>query len=214
MPDRNYKGNGLTVHYNVRRCIHAEECVHGLPQVFDPHRRPWIDATQADNDALANVIQRCPTGALHYSRSDGGAEEAVPTTNTVHLAPDGPLYLRGDLTVTTPDGNTIVEDTRIALCRCGASKNKPFCDNSHLDIDFAADGHFNEVQVKATEGKTDAALRVQPSTNGPLLLQGRFTITDASGKTVEGGNTALCRCGGSQNKPFCDGSHRRLGFEG
>lgn len=133
---RAYEGDDVIVRYSVRRCIHAEECVHGLPGVFDPQQRPWIDPDGAPADAVAAVILRCPTGALHYERKDGGAEEPIPEENTIRVAPDGPLYVRGDLEITTPDGTVLLRETRAALCRCGASKIKPFCDNSHEDIGF------------------------------------------------------------------------------
>jgi len=211
---KGYEGDGITVYYDVKRCIHAAECVRGVPDVFDPDRRPWIDATQADNDTLAEVIHRCPTGALHYTRTDGGAEEPTPDHNTIQVDPDGPLYVRGDVEVVTPEGRTIVEDTRIALCRCGASKHKPFCDNSHQNIEFAHDGRLGAGGVKAGTDATGPGLRVQPAENGPLLLQGPFTLAGADDETRDGGTAALCRCGASANKPFCDGSHREVGFEG
>ncbi|MDX1644676.1 MAG: (4Fe-4S)-binding protein, partial [Thermoanaerobaculia bacterium] len=60
---RRYETDDLTVLYDVERCIHAEECVHGLPQVFDPDRRPWIEPGEAPAEDVARVIRRCPTGA-------------------------------------------------------------------------------------------------------------------------------------------------------
>ena len=84
-----YEGCGCAVTYDVKRCIHAAECVHGLPSVFDSKAKPWIRPEGAEVDELAAVIQRCPTGALKLERSDGAAE-AVPTANTATLTPDGP----------------------------------------------------------------------------------------------------------------------------
>jgi len=132
---RSYEGEGVTVTYDLGRCIHAKECVHGLPRVFDPHRRPWVDPDAADADAVAAVVRRCPTGALHVRRHDGGPGEAPPEP-AVRLVPDGPLYVQGSIELRDHDDTLRWTDTRVALCRCGASKNKPFCDNSHLDIDF------------------------------------------------------------------------------
>ena len=207
-----YEGDDITVTYGVRRCIHAAECVHGLGAVFNPQNRPWVDPDRASADELAEVIHRCPTGALHYRRKDGGAEESTPTTNTVTIDPDGPLFVKGDLAVTMPDGSAHT-DTRVALCRCGASKNKPFCDNSHLKAEFKDPATFQDVKIKPDPDGTSGVLKVQPARNGPLLLQGPLDLisTDAS---VHGIQAALCRCGGSANKPFCDGTHNTIGFTG
>ncbi|WP_394742793.1 (4Fe-4S)-binding protein [Natronococcus roseus] len=134
-----YSGDRIEVRYDINRCIHARECVRGLPEVFDPDKRPWIEPDNADVDDLEDVIVECPTGALQFDRTDGGPEERVPETNVVTVWPDGPLYLRGDIEIVTPDETTVLEDTRVALCRCGASENKPFCDGSHDEIGFSSD---------------------------------------------------------------------------
>ena len=206
---RAYEGKDITVTYSVRRCIHAAECVHGLSAVFDPKRRPWVDPDQALADELAEVILRCPSGALHFERKDGGAKETIPDDNTVTVAPDGPLYLHGNIAVTLPDGS-VHEDTRVALCRCGDSKNKPFCDNSHLKVEFKDGSVFQKVLVKP-DMNGGGALTVKPARNGPLLVQGPLMLVGI-GETVRGSQAALCRCGGSANKPFCDGTHNKIGF--
>lgn len=129
-----YEAEGIKVLYEPALCIHAAECVHRLPGVFDPERRPWIDAAAAGADAIARVVERCPTGALTYELEPSDPEQADQEA-TVRLAPDGPLYLRGTITVTTPAGEETA-CSRVALCRCGQSKNKPFCDNAHLEAGF------------------------------------------------------------------------------
>jgi uncharacterized Fe-S cluster protein YjdI len=121
----------ITVSWSKRRCIHVAECVRGLPEVFKPGSVPWIEPAQASADRVAEVVCRCPTGALHYERHDGGAAEPVPAMNTVVPDPDGPFYLSGDVEVVAQDGVAVVRDTRVALCRCGATKHRPFCDGSH-----------------------------------------------------------------------------------
>ena len=210
-----YACEDIEVQYDVVRCIHAAECVRGLPRVFNPKNRPWIDPDEAPADAIAEVVTRCPTGALHFTRSEGGPEEAIPGTNTITLDPDGPLYLRGDIEVMTPDGTVLLKDTRMALCRCGASANKPFCDGSHTEAGFEDPGVYREVQVKPPENGSEAdSLKVQPSKDGPFLMQGMFELCSAGDQEpVPARQTALCRCGQSSNKPFCDGSHKKAGFK-
>ncbi|MFQ5568127.1 MAG: CDGSH iron-sulfur domain-containing protein [Rhodothermales bacterium] len=206
-----YEGEDVIVAYNVRRCIHMAECVHGLPAVFDPERRPWVRPDEAAADPLTEVVTRCPTGALQFTRKDGGPEEAVPDQNTVTVDPDGPLFVRGDIEIVMPDGSVLLRETRVALCRCGASNNKPFCDNSHGNIDFQDSGVFREVRVKSEKEGEDGLLRVRPSRNGPLLVQGPLDLIGAE-ERVRGSQAALCRCGASSNKPFCDGTHNTIGF--
>jgi len=132
---KKYAGNGIDVFFEPALCIHAARCVHGLPDVFDPAKRPWIQPQNADADALASVIERCPSGALHYARAEGEPEVA-DSSDTVSLVASGPLYVRGDITLKLQDGTVVRQDTRLALCRCGDSKNKPFCDNSHIVAAF------------------------------------------------------------------------------
>src|ERR1700682_1566784 len=134
MPKK-YTGDGIDVFFEPRLCIHAARCVAGLPDVFDPQKRPWIQPMNATADALADVVSRCPTGALHYQRNDGIAEVPDDVAGMTVVA-NGPLYVRGDVTLTLPDGSVVRHDTRIALCRCGDSKNKPYCDNSHVAKGF------------------------------------------------------------------------------
>ena len=133
---REYRGAGIAVQWYAARCIHSARCIRAAPAVFDPARRPWIVLDGAGADAVAAAVERCPTGALHYTRLDGGAGEAVPDDTVVRAVRDGPLYLRGDVTVAREDGSTIRRDTRVALCRCGQSGHMPFCDNSHRAAGF------------------------------------------------------------------------------
>lgn len=210
---REYTGEGIVVQYDGVRCIHAKECVQRLSAVFDIDERPWIQPDNADNDTLANVIEYCPSGALHYARSDGGKEEVVPEANVILLTADGPYYVHGDLLLTLPDGSTMRE-TRVALCRCGVSANKPFCDNGHKEIAFDAPADLTTPQAEVEAApETSGLLKITPRKNGPVLLQGNFAIHNEQGEVVfRGEKSALCRCGGSANKPFCDGSHKTNGF--
>jgi uncharacterized Fe-S cluster protein YjdI len=120
---KRYEGDRIEVTYDAARCLHAAECVRGMPAVFDTTKRPWVAPDAGDADALAAVIRRCPTGALHYSLREGEPERPrVPTR--IRLPPDGPLLIEGDLEL---DGQ---RETRAALCRCGQSANQPYCDRS------------------------------------------------------------------------------------
>src|SRR5690606_10511822 len=99
-----FAAEGVTAQCRPGRGTHSAECVRGLPEVFQPGDRPWVHPERAAADAIAQVVQRCPTGALTFERTDGGAAEPVPARNTAVLAPDGPIYLRGRLRVVTMGG--------------------------------------------------------------------------------------------------------------
>ena len=135
-PRRVYANDAIEVHWEPKLCIHVRNCVRGLGRVFDPERRPWVDVDAADPGAIAATILTCPTGALHFRRLDGGPQEDRQPQTTVDPRPNGPLFVRGHVRIVDEDGAVIREDTRLALCRCGASANKPFCDGSHRRIGF------------------------------------------------------------------------------
>jgi CDGSH-type Zn-finger protein/uncharacterized Fe-S cluster protein YjdI len=131
-----YANDVIEIHWEPGFCIHTGNCVRGLGGVFDPSARPWVDVGGADPDAIAETVMTCPTGALHFRRLDGGPQEESTAETTVEPRPNGPLFVRGRLKILDPDGKLIRTDTRLALCRCGASENKPFCDGSHRRVGF------------------------------------------------------------------------------
>ena len=118
------------------RCIHSANCVRSLPAVFNPRERPWIRVEAADADEISAAVLRCPTGALHFSRADGGAQETPDVPTTLTPIRNGPLYVRGDLEVRDLDGNPLRRDTRMSLCRCGHAQQMPLCDNTCRSINW------------------------------------------------------------------------------
>lgn len=213
MSRKEYRSDEITVTFDRGRCIHSAECVRGLPEVFDVGKRPWIQPSNSAPDAVAEVVARCPTGALQFVREDGGPAEPVPEENTVTVAADGPLYVRGDVVLKEYDGTTVLEDTRVALCRCGESRNKPFCDNSHENSGFRDAGSLAANPYEESPG-AGGRLEIKLTPNGPLFLKGEFEVRDAEGTTAyRQGRAALCRCGLSGSKPFCDGSHGGSGWQ-
>jgi uncharacterized Fe-S cluster protein YjdI len=127
---REYGTPEITVQWFASRCIHSANCVRALPRVFDPKRRPWVEPSAATADAIAEAVLRCPTGALHFVRHDGGPQEAPDVPTTLTPIRNGPLYVRGDMEARSLDGTSIRRDTRMSLCRCGLAENIPFCDNT------------------------------------------------------------------------------------
>ncbi len=127
---REYRAPAITVQWYAGRCIHSANCVRALRDVFDPQRRPWIDPAAASADAIAAAVLRCPTGALHFIRHDGGPQEGADVPATATPIRGGPLYLRGDIEVRGLDGAPLRRDVRMSLCRCGLAAKMPFCDNA------------------------------------------------------------------------------------
>jgi len=137
-----YSNKDLTIIWKPDVCIHSKICWHGLRQVFDPAKRPWIMPDAADSATIMAQIDKCPSGALSYIKKDTPATDTAPAaqaassmTNIVCL-PNGPLVVSGELVVKKPDGTEEIKSGSVTLCRCGGSKNKPYCDGSHHTIGF------------------------------------------------------------------------------
>jgi CDGSH-type Zn-finger protein/uncharacterized Fe-S cluster protein YjdI len=202
------EGEKLTLLYEGKKCIHARFCVTGAPRVFLANvQGPWIHPDAMDAEGLVAIAHACPSGAIRYRRKDGRPDEQAPPVNLIAIREAGPYAVRGDLRI---DGEA--SGFRATLCRCGASKNKPFCDGSHHDVAFAATGEPKTGQADMLAVR-DGALEITPQVDGPLELRGNVEITSGTGRVVARLTAArLCRCGGSANKPFCDGTHAQIGF--
>lgn len=210
-----YSTNEIKVTWDKERCIHAEECVHGLPNVFDPKKRPWIQPEHATVAELTEVITRCPTGALKYEFKFGNKSEQPPEQNVIAIEKDGPIYIHGEVIIVDMDENVILKDTRVAMCRCGQSKNKPLCDNSHIKANFKADTSYNaeRLRTEPVNGK-GGELSIKLFDNAPFLVQGNYDLVgEETGRETCSKKMSFCRCGGSSSKPFCDGTHKKIGFD-
>jgi CDGSH-type Zn-finger protein/uncharacterized Fe-S cluster protein YjdI len=203
------KGEKVTVVFDGQRCIHSRHCVTTGANVFLANvDGAWIFPDRDVVDAVVTVAHMCPSGAIAYRRNDGGAEEAAPPVNTVAVRENGPYAFRAELVI---DGRPA--GFRATLCRCGASKNKPFCDGSHNEIGFTATGEPAAKPDKTLEVR-GGPVKVTAQKNGSLQVEGNLEICSGTGRVVERTTkTWLCRCGASQTKPFCDGSHSRIGFQ-
>jgi CDGSH-type Zn-finger protein/uncharacterized Fe-S cluster protein YjdI len=207
-----YEGREVDVDWDGRLCIHVGECGRADDELFEGGRKPWCQPDRASAERVLEVVKRCPTGALTARRKDGAPTEAAPDGNTCVVSNDGPLYFAGDLQLEGAAEDMPGVRFRAALCRCGQSANKPFCDNSHQAAGFRDAGAVGRsAEPLAEQG---GPLSIQPTPNGPLLLSGSLTIVSGSGRVAwQGKRAALCRCGKSKSKPFCDGTHVAEGFE-
>jgi CDGSH-type Zn-finger protein/uncharacterized Fe-S cluster protein YjdI len=202
------EGNDLRIRFYGRRCIHARYCVLWAPKVFKANTPgEWIFPDAMSTDTVLRVAHACPSGAIQFDRKDGGPEEEAPAVNVMNLRENGPYAFRAPMTV---GGEAI--GYRATLCRCGASKHKPFCDGSHNTVGFTATG---EPETRNTQSLAvrDGPVVVSPERNGPLVVKGNLEICSGTGRVIDRVTQArLCRCGGSRTKPFCDDTHLKIGF--
>jgi CDGSH-type Zn-finger protein/uncharacterized Fe-S cluster protein YjdI len=206
------RGRDVLLRFDTQRCIHARRCVLGEPEVFLANTPgEWLFPDRATPERIAIVAAQCPSGAVSYERLDGGPGEAAPRVNVVRVRENGPLAVLAEMHIAGHDGAGAAA-FRATLCRCGASSNKPFCDGSHTAAGFQASGEpaTRESQPLAARA---GPLQIVPTRNGPLEVKGNLEVCAGTGRTVDRTTaTWLCRCGHSNDKPFCDGSHNGAGF--
>src|SRR5258708_19414435 len=134
--EREYRNDDIVVYWEPKLCIHTGNCIARLPEVFDPNVRSWVRVDAGEADEIAEAVMSCPTGALSFGRLDGGPQEVPPDSTTISERTNGPLFVRGRVRIMGSGGEVIREATRVALCRCCPSQNKPFSDLSHRKIGF------------------------------------------------------------------------------
>lgn len=205
------QGREVTITFDATRCVHSRNCVLGHPEVFVPNvKGDWIYPDAAPAATVLQIGVACPSGAIRVIRNDGTAtSEVPPVVNTLRLRENGPLSLEAPMLI----GGVAASSVRATLCRCGASRNKPYCDGSHAGAGFIATG---EAPVKESEplAARDGPVEVVPLPNGPLKLAGNVEVVSGTGKTLNRATQLfLCRCGQSKTKPYCDGSHKAAGFQ-
>ena len=140
---KEYSNGEVTVVYDSELCIHSGACFKGLPQVFQPGTRPWIKMSGGETEEIMKQVQKCPSRALSFymnspdtGEANKGPTKALETGKKVEVLKDGPLMVEGPMTVIGADGKRKVFDEACYFCRCGSSKNKPFCDGSHQEVGF------------------------------------------------------------------------------
>ena len=130
-----YVGKGITIFDNRALCAHAGHCTDGLASVFRMRSEPWIDADGAPVQDVIDTIRRCPSGALSYA-IDGVEAAPVERAPMVTVSANGPYEITGGIELMGMKQGAGASSEHYTLCRCGASKNKPFCDGSHWDAGF------------------------------------------------------------------------------
>ena len=203
------EGKILKIDFDVSRCIRARYCVLGATEVFvGGVEGEWLFPDRAEVGDIRGIIHECPSGALTYEPKGDTPPEPVPDVNLLNMRENGPNAIRAEIEL---DGEEI--GYRVALCRCGASKNKPFCDMSHARIGFKATGEPDS-QHSEPLAIRNGVLKITPQKNGPNVVTGNLEICSSTARTIDRVTSVrLCRCGGSKNKPFCDNTHLKIGFK-
>lgn len=204
------RGKEVTITFDGSRCVHSRNCVLSHPEVFVPNvKGEWIYPDAARADVVLALGVNCPSGAIRVARNDGGeSSDAAPVVNLLRIRENGPLAFEAPLLMR----GVAEPGPRATLCRCGASANKPYCDGSHNGAGFTATGEPAVKEAAALEVR-NGEVAVTPLPNGPLKVTGNLEIVSGTGHTINKvTQTFLCRCGHSQNKPYCDGSHKAAGF--
>lgn len=134
---KHYTNGEITVVWKPNQCIHSKICWTNLLEVFDPRKRPWINMEGAATDRIAEQVSKCPSGALSsFYNNEHTVAPGIDVDTTIEVTPNGPLLVYGNVTIKDTQGNETVKYKTTALCRCGASSNKPYCDGTHVKIGF------------------------------------------------------------------------------
>ena len=150
--DKTYTNGEVTVYWKPDLCIHSTKCFHSLPEVFNPKIRPWIQLDKSSTDKIIETVKNCPSGALSFKNNSESSNEAktmeeptAPIQETeqkpeasvrIQVSPNGPLLVTGNAIIVNTDGTETIKEGKFALCRCGQSTRKPFCDGTHKTITF------------------------------------------------------------------------------
>jgi uncharacterized Fe-S cluster protein YjdI len=133
---KKYSNGEVTVVWKPSMCIHSAICFNGLPGVFDPRKRPWITAEGGTTQEIMAQVNKCPSGALSYYHNSEMTNPAIDIETIVEVSANGPLLVYGNIKIKDAQGNETIKNKVTALCRCGQSANKPYCDGTHRKVGF------------------------------------------------------------------------------
>ncbi len=153
--NRQYTNGDITVFWIPSKCIHATTCFRELIEVFNPGRRPWVNMEGAPNRKIIEVVNKCPTQALVWKNNEDltedelsaqrqvGSVEVTPRSlsgpeeaTSIRIMKDGPIVVEGKFKIIGSDEQVLKPNAMTSFCRCGASRNMPYCDGTHRKTDF------------------------------------------------------------------------------
>ena len=130
---KKYTKENLTVVWQPDLCIHSRECFKGLPNVFNPANRPWVNMDGDSLEIIKKQVDKCPSGALSYEMDNKKdiSDETMDITPIIDISDNGPILVSGPVNIKYKGSQELRESKTIAFCRCGLSSNKPYCDGTH-----------------------------------------------------------------------------------
>jgi uncharacterized Fe-S cluster protein YjdI len=139
-----YSNDEVTVVWKPKVCIHSTLCWKGLIEVFNPREKPWIKMGGSTTEKIIEQVRKCPSGALsYYLNTDAPAEEnkdkvvaESASITKIEVSANGPYLIKTECLIIHSDGREETKTGTVALCRCGGSSNKPYCDGSHRKVGF------------------------------------------------------------------------------
>lgn len=138
----NYTNGEITVVWKPKVCIHSALCWKGLVQVFNPRAKPWVKMDGGSTEQIIEQVKKCPSGALSYflNAEDNSEDKKIllETANMlkIEVSANGPYLVKSECRIVYSDGREETKTGTVALCRCGTSQNKPYCDGNHRRIEF------------------------------------------------------------------------------
>lgn len=137
---KKYSNGDITIVWKPSLCIHSKRCwnsTEGLPSVFDPRAKPWINMSGASTEKIIEHVKKCPSGALSFYHNESPEKQVELSSETIiETMAKGPLLVYGNIVIKDSAGNKVKRSNVTAFCRCGNSGNKPFCDGSHVKHNF------------------------------------------------------------------------------
>jgi len=131
-----YSNSDIAVQWDAKKCIHSGVCIKNLYSVFNTKNKLWINVNGADAESIKQTIDKCPSGALSYTSENNSSEEQSQINAEISVSDKGPLLVKGNIKIIDIDGTETIKSKAFALCRCGSSSNKPYCDGTHNKINF------------------------------------------------------------------------------
>ncbi|MCY7360593.1 MAG: CDGSH iron-sulfur domain-containing protein [Ignavibacteria bacterium] len=116
--------------------MHSGVCIKNLNSVFNTKNKLWINVNGADAESIKQTIDKCPSGALSYTSENNSSKEQSQINAEISVSDKGPLLVKGNIKIIDIDGTETIISKAFALCRCGSSSNKPYCDGTHNKINF------------------------------------------------------------------------------
>ena len=137
---KTYSNGEITIVWKPSACIHSTLCWKketGLPEVFNPKIKPWIKPEESSSVKISEHVKKCPSGALsYYYNKEIESVQELHTETKIEAVVNGPLLVYGNVIIKDIKGNELKRNNVTALCRCGKSENKPYCDGSHIKHNF------------------------------------------------------------------------------